>query len=110
MLNNNIVARRKSNNPDLRNVLYSLDVGASVKVKGSAVIQLAGSLSRTTKKRDNTRFAVKSLSNNLYKVTRVRSGKTPTYSNKAITQDNLQSIAQKLLAIVQKEIALIESL
>lgn len=111
MINKNIKSRRQSKNPALRNVLYALEVGASVKVKGAAVVQMANNLSRTTKKHDNTRFSVKSLSDGSYKVTRVRAEKTPTYkATKKLSYSNLQAIAHKLRDLVREEIALIESL
>ncbi len=73
----NIKPRRPTTNPALRNILHGLKLGASVEVNSKDTVRMAGSLSRTTKQLDGTRFAVRTTSTGTYKVTRVLADKTP---------------------------------
>lgn len=110
-INKTIVARRQSTNPALRNVLHALELGASVKVKSDDVARLAGSLSRTTKRVDGTRFAVRALCTGGYKVTRVKAEKIPTYqTNNQTKEQKFLDIVSKLRNLVREEIALLEAL
>ena len=103
-----VTPRRPSKNPALREVLHALDTGASIKVKDPGVLSLVNSLSRTTKRRDGTRFSVKSLSKGVYKVTRVKAQKPLVY--KADTNHKLYDLIVKLRDIVREEIKFLESL
>lgn len=103
----NIKQRRPSTNSVLRNVFYSLEPGASVEVIHKDAVRLAGSLSRTTKRLDGTRFAVRATSTGTYRVTRVRAGKTPVVDlARAERVSNLLEQIQALKQSLQQELAL----
>lgn len=90
----NIKLRRPTTNPTLRNILHGLHLGASVEVVSKDVVRMAGSLSRTTKRMDGTRFATRATSTGTYKVTRVLAGKTPVVDVASI--DRVDSIIKQI--------------
>jgi len=71
---------RRAHNEELAEILYSLTPGEAINVYGATeeASQLANSLSRTTKNRDNTRFSVHAKKSGGVKITCILNKKPGT--------------------------------